>query len=197
MAFILGWRALPGRGDRARHGWCRAGTFPPAVLGRVCPGVGREDGAHVSRHRPDATARPSAARNSCSPWAARRVFSSAHSSPGRVLPAVAAPVMNASATGPSARTPSRERFWPAPPTRCRPRAAVVLIEYRDLTGRGGSCVRRRPLRSRLRSPAAGQRRCATWKLPWAVAGRHRHRRRPGPRSAAGHRSARRTIRLDR
>ena len=57
----------------------------------------------AARHRPNATARLSAAPNTCSPWAARRVFSSASSGPSRVCPAAAAPVMNASATGPSAQ----------------------------------------------------------------------------------------------
>jgi hypothetical protein len=55
----------------------------------------------AARHRPNATARPNAAPNASSPWAARSVFSSASSDPRRVLSAAAAPVMNASATGPS------------------------------------------------------------------------------------------------
>ena len=61
------------------------------------------DRTSAARHRLNATARSSAARNWASPWAARRVFSSASSVPSRVLPAAAAPVMNASATGPSAQ----------------------------------------------------------------------------------------------
>ena len=57
----------------------------------------------AARHRPNATARSSAAANASSPWAARSVFSSASSGPSRVCPAAAAPVMNASAVGPSAQ----------------------------------------------------------------------------------------------
>ena len=61
------------------------------------------DRTSAARHRPNATARSSAAANASSPWAARSVFSSASSGPSRVFPAAAAPVMNASATGPSAQ----------------------------------------------------------------------------------------------
>ena len=63
----------------------------------------------AGRHRQNATARSSAARNSPSPCAARSVFSSARSVPSRVLPAAAAPVMNASATGPSEQNPAARR----------------------------------------------------------------------------------------
>ena len=57
----------------------------------------------AARQRPNATARARASRKACSPCAAARVFSSASSAPSRVLPAAAAPVMNASAIGPSAQ----------------------------------------------------------------------------------------------
>ena len=59
------------------------------------------DRTSAARHRPNATARSSAAPNASSPCAARSVFSSASSGPSRVFPAAAAPVLNASATGPS------------------------------------------------------------------------------------------------
>jgi hypothetical protein len=61
------------------------------------------DRTSADRQRLNATARSSAARKSGSPCAARSVFSSASSAPRRVFPAAAAPVMNASATGPSAQ----------------------------------------------------------------------------------------------
>ena len=75
-----------------------------AARGSAVPGpAARMERTSAARHRPNATARLSAARNAGSPWAARRVFSSASSGPSRVFPAAAAPVINAPATGPSAQ----------------------------------------------------------------------------------------------
>jgi hypothetical protein len=67
-------------------------------------GAGGQDGADVGGAPAAERDRPvEAARNCSSPWAARRVFSSASSGPSRVFPAAAAPVMNTSAAGPSAQ----------------------------------------------------------------------------------------------
>ncbi len=76
----------------------------PGPLGRGTPvPAARIERTSPARNRPNSTARPMAATSASLPWAASRSHSSTRSPARVVTPRAAAPLMNASATGPRAQ----------------------------------------------------------------------------------------------
>ena len=156
------WRSPTAGGPRR----AARGSASPGARGSAVPGGrmgGRRRRATGRRDRP-ARAPPR------SPWAARRVFSSAaRSQPG--VPGRAAPVMNASATGPARRTPSR-RSLGAPPAR----AAAAAVGHQAPSLPAHQTCSRRPAGA-VTITSSRPHRCAAHSLadqpPHGVAATHR------------------------
>ena len=126
----------PATGSAPSAGSAPAPARPGVGVG-AWPLVARIERTSAARHRLNATARSSAASSGSVPWAASRVRISPISVASLVTPAAAAPVRNASATGPNARNAFSAAVLgrAARRGRVRARAAVVVVDDAGLTRR--------------------------------------------------------------